>query len=245
MVGLFLCAFAKRALGCRDVHTSVVKTGLGGLHGNKVRRGVRRYPSAGAPRPLTRARARGQRTGRAIAALRCVARAPLGCGSCWTKRASAFSTATWPRAKQTCRSETRTWPRSCATSSSRRSPPVAVRPARATCRGGGPSGDTHPRVPPPPPPPLNGFGPLDKMSFVRGGSGATFLGYEHAFFFGDLNYRIDTTYSHAVSQLEKGVRGRSMTGGQLAMGSAHRPSPIPVGHTVYCRRSRRWRPATS
>jgi len=55
MVGLFLCAFAKRSLGCRDFHTTVVKTGLGGLHGNKVRRLLRTEPS-GEPRQLTHAR---------------------------------------------------------------------------------------------------------------------------------------------------------------------------------------------
>ena len=46
----------------------------------------------------------------------------------------------------------------------------------------------------------------DKFAFVRGGNGATFLGYEHAFFFGDLNYRIDTTYGYALNMLEKNVR---------------------------------------
>lgn len=87
-------------------------------------------------------------------------------------------------------------------------------------------------------------GSLDKMSFVRGGSGATFLGYEHAFFFGDLNYRIDTTYSHAVSQLEKGVH---VLHDMIAAGYWFhlRRSPIPLSHATYFRRSRRWRPATS
>ena len=46
---------------------------------------------------------------------------------------------------------------------------------------------------------------IDKMAFVRGGDGAAFLGYEHSFFFGDLNYRVDMTYSYALSLLSKNV----------------------------------------
>jgi hypothetical protein len=35
-VGLFLVVFVRRGIDARAVHTTVVKTGMAGLHGNKV-----------------------------------------------------------------------------------------------------------------------------------------------------------------------------------------------------------------
>jgi hypothetical protein len=52
----------------------------------------------------------------------------------------------------------------------------------------------------------------ERLAFVRGGDGAAFLGHEYAFFFGDLNYRLETTRSYALTLIGKNVRRRRGVG---------------------------------